>query len=108
MYKGHVQKKIAFVAGHSAKALAPPPYLRNNSDLWIFLKKFCIDIYVYVFGTSKLRHGKCPLKKFIYIGNWKLEKPLFERHQNNTAMGVDYLKKTHNFYTVFHFKKVPL
>ena len=32
-----------------------------------------------------------PEKKFIYSGNWKLKKTLFEKHHNNTAMGVDYL-----------------
>ena len=34
---------------------------------------------------------ECPLKKFIYSGNWKREKTSFERYQNNTAIGSDYL-----------------
>ena len=67
MYKGHVQKKIAFVAGNSAKALTPPPLTCGTIAICgFFCLKFCIDIYVYVFGTSKLRYGKCLLKKFIY------------------------------------------
>ena len=50
----------------------------------------------------------CPLKKFIFSGNWKLEKTLFERHQNNTAIEVDYLTEEEKNYTVFHFKRPRL
>ena len=55
-----------------------------------------------------IKKQKRPLKKFIYSGNWELEKTLFERRQNNTANGhgggLPYLK-INNLYTVFHFKK---
>ena len=43
-------------------------------------------------NSYKNKIQKCSLKKFInniYSGNWKLEKLLFEKLQNNTA--VDYL-----------------
>ena len=45
--------------------------------------------------NSNMENGfkkfKMSPEKIIYIGNWKLEKTLSERHQNNTVMGVDYL-----------------
>ena len=37
---------------------------------------------------KKLKNA--PEKKIMYSGNWKREKTLFERHQNNMAKGVDF------------------
>ena len=56
---------------------------------------------------------KCPLKKIIFSGNWKLEKTLCG-HQNNTAIRMDYFtlkkKKKNHFKTIFlnkmHFSAV--
>ena len=47
----HVKKKFAFLAGHSAKALTPPPV----SGTKVILGKFFlhIDIHIYVFEISK-------------------------------------------------------
>ena len=47
-------------------------------------------------GFKKIKN--IPWKKNIYSGNWKLEGTLFERHQNNKAIGVDYLTLKNNFY----------
>ena len=36
-----------------------------------------------------LKKFKMSPEKFIYIGNLKLENTLFEKYQNNKAIGVD-------------------
>ena len=84
---------------------------------WItdFFPPFFIDIYVYIihfFETSKIKHEKghkktqkCSLKEFIYSGNWKLEKTLFEMYQNNTAIEWITLFKKNHFRTSRFFKK---
>ena len=53
-------------------------------------------------GFKKIK--SFPWKKFIYSGNWKLEKTRFDRHKNNAAIGVDYLTLKKKIYTVFYFK----
>ena len=54
---------LAFLAGHSAKALTPPGPLPVSGKIAILCKFFFIYIYmdighIYVFKTRKLRHGK--------------------------------------------------
>ena len=74
------------------------PWTLTPGKLYYYF--FFMDIYMFL-NTSEL---KIPLI-MIYSGNLKLKKTLFERHQNNTAIWVDYLiLKEHNFCTVFHFK----
>ena len=79
-------KKIAFLAGHSAKALTPDP-LPVSRTIAILCKFFFIfDIYIiYVFlkpansytenGIKQIR--KCPLEKFMCSGNWKTGQDTF-------------------------------
>ena len=76
----------------------PKPLSVSGTSDFIHFFFIYIETYIkYVFETSKssdMKNGfkkikKYPLKKFIYSGNWKLEKTIFERHQHNTAKGVD-------------------
>ena len=87
---GHV-KKIAFLVGHFAKALTPPP-LPVSGKKSILCKFFFTYIHIYVFETSKLRLGKWLFKK-TKMSLTKIHKQwkLLERHKNNTSIGVDYL-----------------
>ena len=66
--KGTRQKKLTFLAGHSAKALTPSPLH------YMFLKPANSDMKNGFFKNSKMSPKK-----------------VFERQQNNTATGVDYL-----------------
>ena len=99
--KGARKKKLAFLAGNSAKALTPLPASPARKRNKAILCKFYflhMDIYTFLkpansdMENSFLKKFKnVLLKKFIYSGNWKLEKTLFDGHKNNTAIGVDYL-----------------
>ena len=88
---------------------APNPY--SCGALAIILQVFhTYNMQFLKPANSELENGiqknsKCPLKKFIYSGNWKLEKTLSERHQNNTAIGVDLKKKT--IFIQFFISKRP-
>ena len=83
LFKEHVKEKLAFLAGHSAKALTPLPLAVSGirDFMQTFLYKY-MDICTYVFETSKLRHGKwhykikmSPEKHHV---QWKLEN--WKRH----------------------------
>ena len=54
------------------------------------LQKERIEQLINNFNYLKLFIQKCPLKKILkYSENWKLEKTLFERHQNKNCTGLD-------------------
>ena len=53
-YKGARQKKLAFSAGHSDKALNP----LLVSGTWEFMQVFFTYKHIYVFEISNFRHGK--------------------------------------------------
>ena len=52
-------------------------------------------------------NSKMSPEKFIYSVNWKLEKTLFERHQKNKAIWVNYLIKKKQFLFLFFISKRP-
>ena len=69
-------KKLAFLAGNSAKASTPPPCKRSNSDLCKFFMRH-VSMFLKP-ANSEMENGvtkkveKCPLKKIINSGNWTL------------------------------------
>ena len=73
---------------HSQRKSPLRPYL-------FYFLQFFLYRHIYIFKTSKLKHGKwhiqnVPFKDFIQQ-KLESEKDTFERHQNNTAIMVDYL-----------------
>ena len=95
-HRGAVQAE--YVQGSSSGRICSRSTQYGHCKLKGTREQNCIlsgkDKHIYVFETSKLRHGKLHKKtamspeKFIYREKWKLENSLFERYQNNT---VEYL-----------------
>ena len=61
-------------------------------------------------AVSNITAIKCfrYVKRYLSLLVWKLEVTLFERLQNNTAIGVDYLTLEEQFFLQFFlFQNVP-
>ena len=81
-------------SGEVRKALTSLPLLLAELQrFYESLKKRYIKIYIFLKSANSdmencihKKNQNVPCKKIIYSGNGKLEKPLFERYQNYTAI----------------------
>ena len=76
------------------RPLHPPTNCQRNQRLYaffffFFFFFFIIDIYMFLKPANS--DAGTHIEKITYNGNWTLEKTIFERYQNHTSIGVNYL-----------------